>query len=253
MKKIKKLFFLWLIFFSVSFSDEVIEQFFSQIKNLKEKSKTVRIETMENQISGEINFSDESYNLIKIPFQQIFQKNLPKKLKFDGYMRGKFSSESDKLEFEYLYMYLSTEIDNFVFSQIKNKIQILIPSLGIILKDTKENMENFGKMQQKENNQQNNFLPVNFLGIIFSYLTEKEDEIKSKIQFIKEGERENIKTFFYNYRFPDGNMTFEIFDNFYTFSSIEILNNKDQTSVILNYKVPEKGVKIWSYLPDGIK
>jgi len=254
MKKLKNLLFLWLIFFSLCFSDEIIDQFFSQIKNLKVKSQSIRIETIESKISGEITFSDESYNLLIIPFQKIFSKTLPKSLKIDGYMKGKFSPESDKLEFEYLYIYLSNEIDNFVYSQIKDKIQILIPSLGIILKDTKENIKNLIKTQQeKDGNPQNNFLPVNFLGALFSYLEEKEDEIKSNIQFSKEGEREKTKTYSYNYPFSDGNINVEIFDKFYTFSSIEILNNKEKTDIIMIYPFPEKEVKIYSYLPETIK
>jgi hypothetical protein len=254
MKKLKNLLFMWLIFFSLCFSDEIIDQFFSQIKNLKVKSQSIRIETIESKISGEITFSDESYNLLKIPFQKIFSKTLPKSLKIDGYMKGKFSPESDKLEFEYLYIYLSNEIDNFVYSQIKDKIQILIPSLGIILKDTKENIKNLIKIQQeKDGNPQNNFLPVNFLGALFSYLEEKEDEIKSNIQFSKEGEREKTKTYSYNYPFSDGNINVEIFDKFYTFSSIEILNNKEKTDIIMIYPFPEKEVKIYSYLPETIK
>lgn len=254
MKKLKNLLFLWLIFFSLCFSDEIIDQFFSQIKNLKVKSQSIRIETIESKISGEITFSDESYNLLIIPFQKIFSKTLPKSLKIDGYMKGKFSPESDKLEFEYLYIYLSNEIDNFVYSQIKDKIQILIPSLGIILKDTKENIKNLIKIQQeKDGNPQNNFLPVNFLGALFSYLEEKEDEIKSNIQFSKEGEREKTKTYSYNYPFSDGNINVEIFDKFYTFSSIEILNNKEKTDIIMIYPFPEKEVKIYSYLPETIK
>jgi len=245
---------MWLIFFSLCFSDEIIDQFFSQIKNLKVKSQSIRIETIESKISGEITFSDESYNLLIIPFQKIFSKTLPKSLKIDGYMKGKFSPESDKLEFEYLYIYLSNEIDNFVYSQIKDKIQILIPSLGIILKDTKENIKNLIKTQQeKDGNPQNNFLPVNFLGALFSYLEEKEDEIKSNIQFSKEGEREKTKTYSYNYPFSDGNINVEIFDKFYTFSSIEILNNKEKTDIIMIYPFPEKEVKIYSYLPETIK
>ena len=254
MKKLKNLLFMWLIFFSLCFSDEIIDQFFSQIKNLKVKSQSIRIETIESKISGEITFSDESYNLLIIPFQKIFSKTLPKSLKIDGYMKGKFSPESDKLEFEYLYIYLSNEIDNFVYSQIKDKIQILIPSLGIILKDTKENIKNLIKIQQeKDGNPQNNFLPVNFLGALFSYLEEKEDEIKSNIQFSKEGEREKTKTYSYNYPFSDGNINVEIFDKFYTFSSIEILNNKEKTDIIMIYPFPEKEVKIYSYLPETIK
>jgi hypothetical protein len=254
MKKLKNLLFLWLIFFSLCFSDEIIDQFFSQIKNLKVKSQSIRIETIESKISGEITFSDESYNLLIIPFQKIFSKTLPKSLKIDGYMKGKFSPESDKLEFEYLYIYLSNEIDNFVYSQIKDKIQILIPSLGIILKDTKENIKNLIKTQQeKDGNPQNNFLPVNFLGALFSYLEEKEDEIKSNIQFSKEGEREKTKTYSYNYPFSDGNINVEIFDKFYTFSSIEILNNKEKTDIIMIYPFPEKEVNIYSYLPETIK
>jgi len=254
MKKLKNLLFMWLIFFSLCFSDEIIDQFFSQIKNLKVKSQSIRIETIESKISGEITFSDESYNLLKISFQKIFSKTLPKSLKIDGYMKGKFSPESDKLEFEYLYIYLSNEIDNFVYSQIKDKIQILIPSLGIILKDTKENIKNLIKIQQeKDGNPQNNFLPVNFLGALFSYLEEKEDEIKSNIQFSKEGEREKTKTYSYNYPFSDGNINVEIFDKFYTFSSIEILNNKEKTDIIMIYPFPEKEVKIYSYLPETIK
>jgi hypothetical protein len=254
MKKLKNLLFLWLIFFSLCFSDEIIDQFFSQIKNLKVKSQSIRIETIESKISGEITFSDESYNLLIIPFQKIFSKTLPKSLKIDGYMKGKFSPESDKLEFEYLYIYLSNEIDHFVYSQIKDKIQILIPSLGIILKDTKENIKNLIKIQQeKDGNPQNNFLPVNFLGALFSYLEEKEDEIKSNIQFSKEGEREKTKTYSYNYPFSDGNINVEIFDKFYTFSSIEILNNKEKTDIIMIYPFPEKEVKIYSYLPETIK
>lgn len=250
MNRLKNLFLLWLISFSLCFSDEIIDNFFSQIKNLKEKSQSLRIESIENKISGDINFSDESYNLIKIPFQKIFQKSLPKSLKIDGYMRGKFSPESNKLEFEYLYIYLSTEIDNFVFSQIKNNIQILIPSIGII-KDTKENLE---KLQQKKENDSNkNFLPINFIDSIFFYLTEKEYEIKTKIQFIKEGEREGIKTYTYKYPYQDGIINIEIFDKFYNISKVEIINEKEKVNLILNYPVPEKEGKIYLYLPNSIK
>jgi hypothetical protein len=253
MNNLKNLFLFWLTFFSLCFSDEIVDQFFSRIRDLKEKSKSIRIETIENKITGEINLSEESYNIIKIPFQKIFQKTLPKSLKIDGYIRGKFSPESDKLEFEYLYIYLSTEIDNFVYSQIKDKIQLLIPSLGIILKDSKENIENLRKTQEKDKNPQNGFIPVNFLEALFSYLTENENEIKSKIQFLREGEREKTKTYIYNYQVPDANINVEIFDKFYTLSSIEILNTKEKTDIVLNYPYPEKDMKIYLYLPESIR
>ncbi|MCM8833050.1 MAG: hypothetical protein NC816_03915 [Candidatus Omnitrophica bacterium] len=249
MGKFKKLIFLWGIFFSLIFSDEIIDNFFSQIKKLKDITKNFKIETIESKISAEIIFSDGSYNLIKIPFQKIFQKTLPKDLKIDGYLRGKFYPNS--LEFEYFYIFLSSEIDNFIISQTKNDIQILIPSLGIIVKDKNENLRKFDK--QKEINLEKNILPINFIEILFSSLIEKEEEIKSKFDFLEERKRENLKTFAYSYPFQEGILNFEIFDNFYSFSKIEIINNKEKTKVIFNYPIPEKEIKIYSYLPSSIE
>ncbi|MCM8785229.1 MAG: hypothetical protein NC827_05230 [Candidatus Omnitrophica bacterium] len=251
MNKLKKVIFISLIYFSLIFSDEIIENFFIQVRKLKDTVKNFRIETIESKILGEIKFSEQSYNLIKDPFQNLFQKNLPKNLKIDGYIRGKFSPESDKLEFEYLYVYLSSEIDNFIISQIKNDIQILIPSLGIIIKDKKENFKNFEKKQ--EINSEKNFLPVNFLEQLFSFLMEKEDEIKSNLEFKEEKKRDNLKTFVYGLRVPEGVVNFEILENFYTLSSIEIFNNKENTTLILNYPIPEKEIKVTAYLPSSIE
>ncbi|MFN4228127.1 MAG: hypothetical protein ACK4F0_08345 [Candidatus Ratteibacteria bacterium] len=247
MNKIKKIFFLSLLFFSLTFSDEIIDNFFIQVKKLKESAKNFRIETIESKISGEIKFSEQSYTLAKI----LFQKNLPQNLKIDGYMRCKFSPESDKLELDYLYIYLNSDIDSWIISQVKNDIQIIIPSLGVIIKDKKENLKNFEKSQ--DTNSQKNFLPVNFLDLLLTNLIENEDTIKSKIEFKEERKRDNLKTFVYDMQIPEGVVNLEILDNFYTLRRIEIINNKEKTNIIIDYPAPEKEIKIYSYLPNSIE
>ncbi|MCM8804670.1 MAG: hypothetical protein NC833_05410, partial [Candidatus Omnitrophica bacterium] len=84
-----KYIFVFFIFSSFCFSDEVIENFFNQLKNLKEKAQFLRIETIEGKIKGEIYFSDQSFKNLKAPFSKIFQKELPQNLKINGYLRGK--------------------------------------------------------------------------------------------------------------------------------------------------------------------
>lgn len=247
-----KYFFVFLLFSSFCFSDEVIDNFFNQLKNLKEKAQFLRIETLESKIKGEIYFSDESFKTLKAPFLKVFQKELPQSLKINGYLRGKVSPESEKFEFDYLYIYIFSDIESIVFSQIKNDIQMLLPSLGIIMKDTKENMSNFIKSQKpKDLELKEGPLPINFLSYFFEYLIIKENEIKERIKFEKEGKRENLKTYIYNYPYHDGNINIEILDKFYTFSKVRIIG-KDKTELVLNYSIPEKEIKVSTFLPNSI-
>jgi len=245
-----KLFFIFLIFSSFCFSDEVMDNFFNQLKNLKDKAQFLRIETIESKINGELIFSDETLKILKNPFYKIFQKDLPQCIKINGYLRGKVSSESEKFEFDYLYIYIFSDIESFVFSQIKNDVQMLIPSLGIIMKDKKENIDNLIK-SQKPADMNKGPLPVNFFSSFFEYLILKENEIKEKIKFEKEGKRDNLKTFIYNYPYQDGNINIEIFDKFWTFSKVKIIG-KDKTELILNYSIPEKEVKVSNFLPNSV-
>jgi len=245
-----KTIFIFLIFAFLCFSDEVVNNFFDQLKNLKEKAQFLRIETIESKINGELIFSDETLRILQNPFYKIFQKSLPQCLKINGYFRGKVSSESEKFEFDYLYIYIFTDIESFVFSQIKNDVQMLIPSLGIIMNDKKENIDNFIK-SQKSQGINKGILPINFLSFFFEYLTLKESEIKEKIKFEKESKRDNLKTFIYNYPYKNGNINIEIFDKFWTFSKVKVIG-KDKTELILIYSVPEKEIKVSNFLPNSI-
>mgnify|MGYP000231423256 CR=1 FL=1 len=245
-----KTIFIFLIFAFLCFSDEVVNNFFDQLKNLKEKAQFLRIETIESKINGELIFSDETLRILQNPFYKIFQKSLPQCLKINGYFRGKVSSESEKFEFDYLYIYIFTDIESFVFSQIKNDVQMLIPSLGIIMNDKKENIDNFIK-SQKSQGINKGILPINFLSFFFEYLTLKESEIKEKIKFEKESKRDNLKTFIYNYPYKNGNINIEIFDKFWTFSKVKVIG-KDKTELILTYSVPEKEIKVSNFLPNSI-
>jgi hypothetical protein len=245
-----KLFFIFLIFSSFCFSDEVMDNFFNQLKNLKDKAQFLRIETIEGKINGEIIFSDETLRKLKNPFYKIFQKDLPQTIKINGYLRGKVSPESEKFEFDYLYIYIFSDVESFVFSQVKNDVQMLIPSLGIIMKDKKENIDNFLK-SQKPADMNKGPLPVNFFSSFFEYLILKENEIKEKIKFEKEGKRDNLKTFIYNYPYQDGNINIEIFDKFWTFSKVKIIT-KDKTELILSYSIPEKEIKVSNFLPISV-
>ena len=245
-----KTIFIFLIFAFLCFSDEVVNNFFDQLKNLKEKAQFLRIETIESKINGELIFSDETLRILQNPFYKIFQKSLPQCLKINGYFRGKVSPESEKFEFDYLYIYIFTDIESFVFSQIKNDVQMLIPSLGIIMNDKKENIDNFIK-SQKSQGINKGILPINFLSFFFEYLTLKESEIKEKIKFEKESKRDNLKTFIYNYPYKNGNINIEIFDKFWTFSKVKVIG-KDKTELILTYSVPEKEIKVSNFLPNSI-
>ncbi|MCS7180505.1 MAG: hypothetical protein NZ891_04050 [bacterium] len=246
MKKTKIILTILFLFYSLSFSDEIIDNFFLQIKNLKEKGQSLRIESIETKISGEIIFSEEGYKALKNLIYKIFQKDLPRTLKIDGYLKGKCSPEKDTLEFDLFYLYLTTNIDNFALFQTKENIYLIIPSLGIMAKESRENIKKTQKNEKKES------LPANFFHLLFA-LIEKENEIKQNIQFVKEGKRDNFKTYNYTYSFPDGIIEIEIFDSFYTFSQLKIQNNKEKTELILIYSLPEKEIKISSYLPSAIK
>ncbi len=248
-----KFLLIFLILSSICFSDEIIDNFFNQLKSLKEKAQFLRIETIETKISGEINFSDETFNTLKIPLQKIFQKEISKDLKLNGYFRGKISSESEKFEFSHLYIYIFSDLESLVFSQVGNDIQILVPSLGVILKDKKQNVENFINSQKTEElNTKSGPLPVNFLSSFFEYLATKEEKIKEKIKFEKESKREGIKVLIYNYPIEGGNIIIEIFDKLYTFSQVKIVNNKEKVELTLYYSIPEKEIKVSSYLPEVI-
>ncbi len=247
-----KLFFIFMFFHTFCFSDEVIDNFFSQLKNLKEKAQFLRIETIESKINGEIYFSDETYKTLKTPFYKIFQKELPKNLKINGYLRGKVSPESEKFEFDYLYLYIFSDVESIVFSQIKKDVCMLVPSLGIIMKDKKENIENIIKSRKTEDLEMKlGPLPVNFFSYFFEYLISKENEIKEKIKFEKEGRKDNFKTYIYNYPYKDGNINIEILDKFYTFGRVKI-TGKDKTELNLIYSIPEKEIKVSTFLPISV-
>ncbi|MCM8804955.1 MAG: hypothetical protein NC833_06845, partial [Candidatus Omnitrophica bacterium] len=204
------------------------------------------------KIKGEIYFSDQSFKNLKAPFSKIFQKELPQNLKINGYLRGKTSAESEKFEFDYLYIYIFSDIDSIIFSQVKNDVEMLLPSLGIIMKDKKENVNNLIKSQKtKDIELKYSPLPINFFSYFFEYLISKENEIKEKIKFEREGKRENFKTYIYNYPYDNGNINIEILDKFYTFSKIKIIG-KDKTELTLNYSIPEKEVKVSIFLPNSI-
>lgn len=250
MKRFK--FLIFFIFISFAFGDEVIDNFFNQLKSLKERAQFLRIESIEGKINGELSFSEESLKVLKEPFYKIFQKQLPQSIKINGYLRGKVSPESEKFEFDYLYIYIFSDVESFVFSQVKDDMEMLIPSLGIIMKDNKNNIKNLIKSQNKEKiDEMKSPLPVNFFSYFFEYLLSKENEIKEKLKFEKESNRENLKTYIYGLPYEDGNVEIEIFDKFYTFSRVNIFG-KDKTELILFYSKPEKEIKVSSFLPELI-
>ncbi|MCM8818909.1 MAG: hypothetical protein NC915_05495 [Candidatus Omnitrophica bacterium] len=252
MEKVKFL-FIFLIIATMCFPDEVIDKFFNQLKDLKEKAQFLRIETIESKIYGELNFSENTFKNLKDPFYKIFQKELPQNLKINGYLKGKISPESEKFEFSHLYFYIFSNIDSIVFSQIKDDIEIFIPSLGVVMRDKKQNIRNFMKFQNtKDINIEIGPLPVNFFSAFFDYLIMKEQHIKEKIKFEKEGKLDNLKTFIYNYPSSEGILIIEIIDKFYTFNQVKFINDKDQTEFTLYYPIPEKEVKVSSFLPSSI-
>lgn len=248
MKRFK--FLIFFIFISFAFGDEVTDNFFNQLKSLKEKAQFLRIESIESKINGELSFSEESLKVLKEPFYKIFQKQLPQSIKMNGYLRGKVSSESEKFEFDYLYIYIFSDVESFVFSQVKDDMEMLIPSLGIIMKDNKNNIKNLIKIEKMDSLKEGP-LPVNFFSYFFEYLLSKENEIREKLKFEKESNRENLKTYIYTIPYKDGNIEIEFFDKFYTFSRVNIIG-KDKTELILLYSKPEKEIKVSSFLPESI-
>lgn len=246
----------FLTFFLLSFicygnEIEIINNFFSQLNNLKEKAKDFKIESFEGMIKGEISFSESSFKMIKDTFKKAFEKEIPQNLKFNGNFRGKFSKDKDILELEYLYIFVSSDIDNFVFSQVKNDIQFLIPSLGVIVKDKKESIEKISQKEKEDTSK--NLVPVNFLWFLFEYLITKQDEIKSNLIYLREGKRNGLKTFVYTLNIPEGKVEIEILENFYTFNKMRIINEKEKSDIILNYPIPAKEIEIISFLPESIE
>ncbi|MCM8772266.1 MAG: hypothetical protein NC922_04220 [Candidatus Omnitrophica bacterium] len=248
-----KFLFAFFLFSFICFCDEVINNFFNQVRTFKEKAQFLRIETIESKISGELNFSEETLKILRGPFQKVFQKELPQEIKVNGYLRGKISPESEKFEFSHLYLYLFSNIESFIFTQIKDDVQVVLPSLGIIMKDKKQNIENLVKSQKpKELDVKLGPLPVNFFSTFFEYLLMKEENIKEKIKFESEGKRENFKTFIYNYPISDGKIFVEILDKFFVLSQVKIINEKDKTELVLYYPIPEKEINIFSFLPNSL-
>lgn len=252
MEKVKFL-FIYLIIATICFSDEVIDNFFNQLKNLKGKAQFSRIETIESKIYGELNFSENTFKNLKEPFYKIFQKELPQNLKINGYLKGKISPESEKLEFSHLYLYIFSNLDSIVFSQVKDDIEILIPSMGIIMRDKKENIEKFTKISYQENiSIETGPLSIHLLSKFLDYLLVNEQYIKEKIKFEKEMQRDNFKIFIYSYPLDQNLLNIEIIDKFFTFSQIRFINNKEKIELILTYSIPDKQVNLLSFLPSSI-
>ena len=220
--------------------DRVLDNFFTKVKSIP-LGDIPSIESIEVKFLSEITLSPEALNTIQPVINNLFQKPVSNNtLKGEGILRIKFRNTDGKNKAEYMYLYytsLSPSIGNFTFTKSLDNIEIYLPSLGIVIKDTVDNIQNVLKIYGQKDMPQQSF-PPEIITTIFGYLATTEKSVREKVQFKKTGMANGKKTYLFTYPLDNGELTVEIYDEFWTFASISFTEKDKNVNIQLQYPLP---------------
>ncbi|MCM8762509.1 MAG: hypothetical protein NC905_02650 [Candidatus Omnitrophica bacterium] len=226
-------------------TDIVLDNFFSIIKQID--LKQMEVNTMEADVSVEIKLSPMLEPYLK-PF---FSEGVPHILKSKGYIRNVFKNVGDKYEVDYSYIYQNTSMGDIVFSRIQDKIEILLPSLGIIVNDTIPEIKAVVNQYIPLTDQPSS--PLETTKLVLMYLKTQEKAVKEKIKFEKTGNKNGVKIYVYSYPVDNGKILVEIYDQIWTFASISFDGISNTASVYfqINYPLIKDAITS-NFLPQSI-
>jgi len=230
--------------------DRVLDNFFAKVKSLQ-SGTTLSIESMEANFSSEIVLSQNTLNTVQPLFNNVLQRPFSNILKGEGILRIKFKNVEGKNKAEYMYLYYnSPSIGNFIFTKALDNIEIYLPAAGIVIKDTLPEIQKILQQYGQKDISQQSF-PPDIITSILSYISVNEKSIREKIQFKKTGTANGKKTYLFTYPLDNGELTVEIYDEFWTFASINFAGNDKNAHIQLKYPLPPDTAS-FSCLPDVI-
>lgn len=255
MKRFSYIVVLVSVFFSLTFTlyseqkseaEVVLDNFFNIVKQID--LKQLAINTMEADVEIDVKPSPVLEPYLK-PF---FPKGIPSSLKSKGYIRNVFKNVGDKYEVEYSYIYQNTSMGDIVLSRMQDKIEILLPSLGIIVNDTIPEIKAVINQYIPLTEQQTSS-PFDTTKLVIAYLKTQENSVREKIKFEKTGNKNGVKTYIYSYPVDNGKILVEIYDQTWTFASIIFDGVSNMASVYFQINYPFSQDAITSnFLPQSI-
>lgn len=226
-------------------TDVVLDNFFSVVNQIDLKQMVIN--TMEADVEVEVKPSPMLIPYLK-PF---FPKGIPTTLKSKGYIRNIFKNLDGKYEVEYSYIYQDTSMGDIVLSRMQDKIEIILPSTGIIINDTipeiKAVMNQYIPLTSQPSS------PLDTTKLVLIYLKTQEKAVREKLKFESIGKKDNIKTYIFSYPVDDGKILVEIYDQTWTFASISFDGMSNMASVYFQINYPLiQNVVTANFLPQSI-
>ncbi|MCM8830141.1 MAG: hypothetical protein NC824_03995 [Candidatus Omnitrophica bacterium] len=226
-------------------TDIVLDNFFTIVRQID--LKEMEVNTMEADVDVEIKLSPMLEPYLK-PF---FPKGVPSTLKSKGYIRNVFKNVGDKYEIDYSYIYQNTSMGDIVLSRMQDKIEILFPSLGIIVNDTIPGIQAVVKQYIPLTDHPSS--PFNTIKLVLLYLKTQEKAVREKVKFEKTGNKNGIKTYIYSYPVDNGKIIVEIYDQIWTFASMSFDGISNMASIYfqINYPLIKDAITP-NFLPQSI-
>ncbi|MCX8082028.1 MAG: hypothetical protein N3D17_01310 [bacterium] len=225
--------------------DTVLDNFFNTVKQMN--LQQIVINTMETDVEVEVKLSPMLEPYVK----SFFSKGVPPVLKSKGYLRNVFRNIDNKYEVEYSYLYQDTSMGDIVISRMKDNINVLLPSLGIIINDTLPEIKAVVNQYVPLTEQPNS--PFDTTYMVITYLKNQEKSVREKIKFERNGTKAGIKTHIYSYPVDNGKILLEIYDGIWTIATITFdgINNMASTYIQIEYPVVKDTSNLSMNLPNS--
>ncbi|MDD3726041.1 MAG: hypothetical protein PHI44_02445 [Candidatus Ratteibacteria bacterium] len=252
-KKIFVLFFCFLVFHlqAKDNKDLILNNFFTKIRSAQTEAFPT-IESIQTKMKTEIALSPGALAAIQPFINNLFNEPVSNVLTGTGDLKIKFIGVDGKSKAEYICMYFNSSLLNFVFTKAGDNIEVLLPRMGVVIKDNISEIEKILKQYGQKTDIQKQAVSSNVLKETINYIITNEDTIREKITMEEKiGKKDGQTTYIFNYPIQKGNIKIEIFDNYWTFASISF-SGKDGSFVRLNYSIPDKKAGYLIYLPDTI-
>ncbi|HOL21965.1 MAG TPA: hypothetical protein PLQ41_03805 [bacterium] len=231
--------------------DRVLDNFFTKIRSAQPETFPA-IESIQANIKTEITFSQETLAVIQPFINNISKESMSNVLTGTGDIKIKFTNIDGKNKAEYIYLYFNNPLLNFVFTKSGDDIEIVLPKMGIIIKDNINEIEKIMNQYKQQIDKQKSTFPSNIAKETINYIIANENIIREKIKMKeKTGEKDGVKTYIFNYPVNDGNLNIEIFDKYWSFASISF-SDKNKSFIRMDYSIPDKKSGYFIYLPETI-
>lgn len=251
---------VWIMVFCISFvlkaedkaaKDVVLNNFFNLLKATDIRSFDVNTFEADMEIEVKLAPSLESY------IKSFFPKgSFSSPFKSKGYIRNVLRNTGNRWDIEYAYVYQDTSIGDIVISKVQDKVEVVLPSFGIIISDSLQNIKNVIGQYVPIKEQQNS--PFSFAKMIFTYLTTQEKAVREKLQFEREDIKNEVKTYVFSYPLDNGKIYLAIFDGTWTLASMWFEGTVSKDAIHLPYLYVKfeypfrKDVVTGTFMPESI-